>query len=281
MPAARTSMPLQRVCQPGVAALHVARDGRRVPCGRSRSWSQAVHERVACAPIAHAHKPADHERTNAEGVKATVRGIRRAVDATPARKTSTVAEVAGDMARAAPDRIKACRDKALLLLGFGVRSRSSELVARDVSDLEETDNGLWVMIRRSRRARTEGPRGYDRHRPGRRPLAVQSAAARAWPDAARITAGSVFRPVRKDGKVRDQRLTAASVCDIVKAYAADAGLDASTFAAHSSIPPSIRRSTEQRRNPATASPRCCRSRWASRVRATAADARFRSGRAAA
>jgi integrase len=54
-----------------------------------------------------------------------------------------------------------------------------------------------------------------------------------WLDAAGITEGPVFRPVRKGGKVRDTRLTAKSVCDIVKAYAETVGLDASTFGAHS------------------------------------------------
>ena len=50
-------------------------------------------------------------------------------------------------------------------------------------------------------------------------------ALRAWLDAARITEGPVFRPVRKGGKVRDQRLTARSVCDLVKAYADHVGLE--------------------------------------------------------
>jgi integrase len=58
-------------------------------------------------------------------------------------------------------------------------------------------------------------------------------ALRAWLDAAGIAEGPVFRPVRKGGQVRDRRLTAKSVCDLVKAYAGKLGLDASTFGAHS------------------------------------------------
>ena len=43
----------------------------------------------------------------------------------------------------------------------------------------------------------------------------------------------MFRPVRKGGKVLDRRLTAKSVCDLVKAYAQHVGLDGAAFGAHS------------------------------------------------
>ena len=55
----------------------------------------------------------------------------------------------------------------------------------------------------------------------------------AWLDAAGITEGPIFRPVRKGGKVRDQRLSDKSVCDLTKAYAGKLGLDATLFGAHS------------------------------------------------
>jgi site-specific recombinase XerD len=185
-----------------------------------------------CAAIAHAHKLAGIEPpTNNEGVKATLRGIRRAVGTAPARKAPAVAEVTRDMAKAAPaGKLKGLRDKALLLLGFGGAFRRAELVALEVADLEETDEGLRVTIRRSK---------TDQEGHGVTIAIVRGGACcpvravRAWLDAAEITEGPLFRPVRKGGKVRDQRLTAKSVCDLVKHYAADVGLDASTFGAHS------------------------------------------------
>jgi site-specific recombinase XerD len=185
-----------------------------------------------CAAIGYAHKLAGLESpTNAEGVKATLRGIRRAVGAAPARKAPAVAEVARDMVKAAPaGKLKGLRYKALLLLGFGGAFRRSELVALDVSDLEETDEGLRVTIRRSK---------TDQEGHGVTIAVVRGGAlcpvraVRAWLDAAGITEGPVFRPVRKGGAVRDRRLTAKSVCDLVKASAASIGLDASTFGAHS------------------------------------------------
>jgi len=140
------------------------------------------------------------------------------------------AEIARDMARAAPDRLKGLRDRALLLLGFGGAFRRSELVALDVADLEETEDGLRVTIRRSK---------TDQEVQGVTIAIIRGGAycpikaLRAWLDAAAITDGPVFRPVRKGGKVRDQRLSAKSVCDLVKAYAGQVGLDVAAFGAHS------------------------------------------------
>jgi integrase len=184
------------------------------------------------AAIRYAHKLAgyDDPPTNSEAVKATLRGIRRKKSTAPARKAPAVAETLRDMARAAPDRIKGLRDRALLLLGFGGAFRRSELVALNVADLEETDEGLRVTIRRSK---------TDQEGQGVTIAIVRGGACcpvkalRAWLDAAGITEGPVFRPVRKGGNVRDQRLSAKSVNDIVKAYADQVGLDGAAFGAHS------------------------------------------------
>ncbi|MCL2429908.1 MAG: site-specific integrase, partial [Alphaproteobacteria bacterium] len=141
-----------------------------------------------------------------------------------------MAETLRDMARAAPDRLKGQRDRALLLLGFGGAFRRSELVALDVADLEETDAGLRVTIRRSK---------TDQEGQGTTIAIVRGGsscpvkALRRWLDAAGITEGSVFRPVGKGGRVGADRLTARSVCDLVKAYAARIGLDAEAYGAHS------------------------------------------------
>ena len=50
---------------------------------------------------------------------------------------------------------------------------------------------------------------------------------------ARIEVGAIFRPIDKGGTVRTSRLTDRSVANIVKAYAARAGLDATVFSGHS------------------------------------------------
>jgi integrase len=103
-------------------------------------------------------------------------------------------------------------------------------VALDVADLEETEDGLRVTIRRSK---------TDQEGIGTTIAIVRGGvncpvkALRAWLDAARITEGAVFRPVRKGGEICDWRLAAKSVCDITKAYAYRVGLDGAAFGAHS------------------------------------------------
>ena len=79
--------------------------------------------------------------------------------------------------------------------------RRSELVALTVADLEEVEEDLRVHVRRSKTDQTgEGP---------------------------------VFRPLRKGGGVLPVALSTKSVAEIVKGYAALAGLDPALFAGHS------------------------------------------------
>ncbi|WP_407530059.1 hypothetical protein [Methylobacterium oryzisoli] len=60
------------------------------------------------------------------------------------------------------------------------------------------------------------------------------ALVREWLEAAKITEGPVIRPVSRSGIVRGaERVTTQTVADIVKRYAAAAGLDAAAFGAHS------------------------------------------------
>jgi integrase len=135
------------------------------------------------------------------------------------------------MAKAVPGgKLKGLRDRALLTLGFGGAFRRSELVALNVDDIEETEEGLRILLRKSK---------TDQEGQGVTIAIVRGGAAcpckalKAWLDAAGITEGPVFRPLRKGGKVRDRRLTAKSVNDIVKAYAGRVGLDTAAYGAHS------------------------------------------------
>jgi integrase len=119
---------------------------------------------------------------------------------------------------------------ALLLLGFAGAFRRSELVALDVADLEETEDGYKITIRPSKTDQ-EGHgvtiaivRGHP---------ACPVKAVKAWLRAAGITEGPLFRPVAKGGRLGAERLKAEAVCDIVQAYAARLGLKASDFGAHS------------------------------------------------
>jgi site-specific recombinase XerD len=196
---------------------------------REGAKASTLSRRVAA--IRYAHKLASLPTpTDAEAVKATLRGIRRSIGAAKAKKAPAVADKVKAMVRTCPDTITGRRDRALLLLGFAGAFRRSELVALDVEHIEETAEGLRVLIASSKTDQEgEGAtiaiaRGSD---------ACPAKALRAWLEAAGIETGPIFRPINKAGDVRGQRLTDRSVANLIKAYAARAGLDEKLFAGHS------------------------------------------------
>ena len=191
-----------------------------------------------CAAIRYAHKLAGQpDPTDNEAVHAAVKGIRRKVGTAPNQKAAATAEILAAILMRTPDTLAGKRDRALLALGFAGAFRRSELVGLDVEHIREDKDGLRILVRRSKTDQ-EG-RGIEKAIPhGRfiRPVAL----VREWLEAAGITEGPVFRPVSRSGRVRGfaklanpPRLTTQAVADIVKKYTAAAGLDASTFGAHS------------------------------------------------
>ena len=58
-------------------------------------------------------------------------------------------------------------------------------------------------------------------------------ALQLWLEAAAITDGPIFRPIRKGGALRPTRLTGHAVAIAVKNYAKAAGLSADTLSGHS------------------------------------------------
>lgn len=159
------------------------------------------------AAIAYAHKLAGLPLpTEDERVRATLRGIRRSFGTAPNRKTPITADKTVAMAPIGRERLSDLRDRTLLLVGFAGAFRRSELVALNVEDID------LVAI----------PRGT---------VACPVAALKAWVTAAGITAGPIFRPIAKGGRMQDGRLTDRSVAKIIKGHATRAGLDSMQGAA--------------------------------------------------
>ena len=183
------------------------------------------------AAIRYAHKLAgERDPTDDEGLREGLRGIRREIGTRPKQKTAATADILAALLMRTPDTLTGQRDRALLALGFAGAFRRSELVALDVADLVQDPDGLRVLVRRSKTDQ-EG-QGTEKAIPhGRfiRPVAL----VREWLDAARITDGPVFRPVNKAGRVEGRRLGVKTVERVMKYYCTAAGLDASTFGAHS------------------------------------------------
>lgn len=183
------------------------------------------------AAIAFAHRAAGHEPpTNSEPVKAVIRGIRRRIGTKVTRKAPATADTLKKILRRIPESLVGQRDRALILIGFAAALRRSELVALTVADLERAPDGIIVHIARSKTDQ-EGA-GHSVAVPaGSKLKPVQ--ALDAWLAAAEITAGPVFRPIAKGGRVGLVALTDRSVAQIVKDRAAAAGFDADLFSGHS------------------------------------------------
>src|SRR5437764_1740519 len=188
----------------------------------------SIGRRVAAIRYAHKLAGCDTLPTDSEAVRAVVRGIRRSVGAARARKAPIMAETVRAMAEATPDTLRGARDRAILLLGFAGAFRRSELVALNVSDLEETEDGFRVTIRKSK---------TDQEGQGQTIAIIRGSAAcpvravKGWLAAAGITEGAIFRSV--PGEVAAERLAAAGVANIVKSYARRLGLNVADFSAHS------------------------------------------------
>lgn len=150
-------------------------------------------------------------------VKRTMQGIRRTMGAKQRRVTALmkddILEIAVHLDRQLP--LKAARDKALMLIGFAGAFRRSELVALQYEDMAHYDNGLELMIRRSKTDQ-EGT-GRTVFIPYARGNRCPVKALKHWLELAGIVTGPLFRPInRHDQIVGSKALTPQSVALIVK-----------------------------------------------------------------
>ena len=137
-----------------------------------------------------------------------------------------------DLRRVLPegDGLLAVRDRALLLLGFAGGFRRGELAALQVEDLAFRDEGVVVLVRRSK----TDPEGAGRKLGipfGTHEETCPVLALRAWLDRAVIRSGYVFRRVY--GRHVGQELEPQAVWCVIKRLCSKAGLDPKRFGAHS------------------------------------------------
>jgi site-specific recombinase XerD len=189
--------------------------------------------RRRAAAIARAHRQAGHlPATSDPRVLTVMEGIARVHGSAPHKKTALLRDPLLELIdRIDPTTTVGLRDRALLLLGFAVGLRRSELVALAVEDLSPSPDGLRIRIARSKT--DQQGRGQELlvvYAESPRPCPVR--ALRAWIDAAQITTGPVLRRVTRTGAVSSP-LTAQSVALIIKRRVRAAGLDPREFAGHS------------------------------------------------
>jgi integrase len=162
----------------------------------------------------------------------TLKGIRRTLGtAQKAKAPILTADLLRVLAHL-PQDLAGIRDRALLLVGYAGAFRRSELAALDLAHLAWVDEGAVLTLGRSK---------TDQEGQGRKvaiPRGAHAAtcpvrALRSWIDLAPISAGPLFRPVDRHGKLRNGRLHPDAVGAIVQRALARAGFDAGKYGGHS------------------------------------------------
>lgn len=144
-----------------------------------------------------------------------------------------------------PGKAIGVRDRALLLLGFAMMARRSELSGLDIADIRPGLEGLDALIRKSKTDQ-EAKGQTVAVLAGRHPETCPVRATRAWITLLAdrgITEGPLFRPIDRHGRIGDEpdaaghprlRLSGHAVAAIVRRHALAAGLnDASKYRGHS------------------------------------------------
>lgn len=168
--------------------------------------------------------------TNSDVVRATLKGVRRSRccavrQVAPLQKLHVLQMVRGLQG------LRGLRDTALLLIGFASAMRRSELVSLDVEDVQFSEQGAIIRLRRSKTDQEGEGRDVAIPRVRGRNCPIHNLLA--WMDASGITGGALFRQVNRYDQLLPHRLRAQSVALIVKQRAAAAGFDARLFSGHS------------------------------------------------
>ena len=199
---------------------------------RSQSLKTSTLQR-RLATISEAHRMAGHESPSRHAqVKLVWAGIRRENGTAQARMKPLLTKHVRLIVSQLPKTLLGIRDRALLLLGFAGAMRRSELVSLDVTDLAFGDDGLVVVIRKSKMDQAKEGRKIGIPF-GQRAETCPVRAIQAWLDEAAIAEGPVFRSVNKHGHVMERRLSDRAVAEVVKRSLIAAGKSSRGFAGHS------------------------------------------------
>ncbi len=170
--------------------------------------------------------------TGDQRVKQVWRGILRSKGEAQRGKKPLLVDDLRRMMDALPRTLQGQRDRAILLLGFAGGLRRHELVALDVEDLEEVEEGLVVHVLRSKTDQTG--KGSKKGIPyGKNAKTCPVRAVISWLREAEIYEGPIFRPLSKHGTLRRTRLTAQSVALVVKNAFRVIGKRPRDYSAHS------------------------------------------------
>jgi site-specific recombinase XerD len=162
-------------------------------------------------------------------VQSLMEGIKRQIGSQQEPKKALMLQVLPDLIeKIDTTTLIGKRDKAMILLGFALASRRSELVSINLEDLQLNEFGMDVRIRETKTKNDDLIKGVVFTHNEFCPVT----ASQEWIQAAEITTGALFRSIDRHGNVKD-RLGDKSVATILKKYIVELGMDTKDFAAHS------------------------------------------------
>jgi len=128
--------------------------------------------------------------------------------------------------------IKKIRDKTLILIGFGGGFRRGELVSINYNDIEMVQEGVKIVIRRSKT--DQFGEGMVKGLPY---FSNQNYCPvlhlKKWLELSNIKTGPIFRRFSKSFKLSENRLTDQSVALLLKYYLDIAGIENKNYSGHS------------------------------------------------
>jgi integrase len=152
----------------------------------------------------------DHEAKLIETKQSTGRGQAPALEIADARR----------IVAAAPDTLAGLRDIALVLVGFAIAARRSELAFLDVDDFAPGERGLYVHVRRSKTGARRSVMTF-----GQRESTCPVRAWHRWREAAQLAdGGPAFRRIDQHGHLLG-RLSGEACGNIVTRAGHRAGLE--------------------------------------------------------
>ena len=129
-------------------------------------------------------------------------------------------------------KIKKLRDKALILIGFSGGFRRSEITSIDYEDLEFVEEGLKIMVRRSKT--DQYGEGHLKGIPYfTNEMLCPVRTLKDWIDISKINSGPIFRKFNKGFNLSNLRLTDQTIALLIKDYLSKAGLDSKSYSGHS------------------------------------------------
>jgi len=184
-------------------------------CADTRYAAATIQRRLSAISQAHEALRTDNP-TRSEGVRRTHKGIRRMLGTATVKKTPlSSADLRAYFGQLNGD-LRHARDRALLVLGFAGAFRRSELATLHIEDLEETDEGYRITVRRSKTDQM----GAGTHKVivyGRDPATCPVLLLRHWLELSSIETGPIFKPINRGGMVADRALSGRTIADIVMA----------------------------------------------------------------